>query len=41
MPTELNFFFNVPPQLGHMVSGSSENDWMTSRFSPQSAQRYS
>jgi hypothetical protein len=41
MPTALNFFFSVPPQLGHSVNGSSLKACWASSSWPQSLQRYS
>src|SRR5690606_22544211 len=41
MPIGWKTLRRVPLQEGHSVSGSSRNDWTTSRCSPQSLQRYS
>jgi len=41
MPTLPNTFRTGDPQVGHSVSGSSWNDWTTSKFVAQLSQRYS
>jgi hypothetical protein len=41
IPTLPKTFLTGLPQVGQDVSGSSSNDWTTSKFSAQVSQRYS
>ena len=41
IPTGEKTLRRSPPHAGHSVSGASENDWTTSRRSPQALQAYS
>ena len=40
-PAAENTLRSSPPQVSQTVSASSENDWTTSRCSPQARQAYS
>lgn len=41
MPAAENTLRSLPSQDGHTVSASSEKDWTTSKWLPQSLQAYS